>query len=180
MGSQGLWNPRISHFFVCLSKNYIRLVYCSKEGGGGGGWLATQSTPSGSAPWLFIPGRSIFQVDKISYAVQFRPTWFWCKTCGPLLVFPTSWRRFSQLTTLEMLFFEGSGKPDGPYKNLSEQINDKLNPHMVSTLGFELRLHWRETNALSPLHHLCPLFPVYPIDKDRYGGERDAREVNVK
>lgn len=79
-----------------------------------------------------------------------------------------------------MLFFEGSGKPDGPYKNLSEQINDKLSPHMVSTLGLELRLHWRETNALSPLHHLCPLSPVYPIDKDRYGGERNAREVNVK
>ena len=51
---------------------------------------------------------------------------------------------------------------------------------MVSTLGLELRLHWRETNALSPLHYLCPLFPVYPIDKDRYGGERDAREVNVE
>lgn len=50
----------------------------------------------------------------------------------------------------------------------------------VSTLGLELRLHWRETNALSPLHHLCPLSPVYPIDKDRYGGERDSREVNVK
>ena len=98
--------------------------------GGRGGWLATQSTPSGSAPWLFIPGRSIFQVDKISYSVQFRPTWFWCKTCGPLLVFPTNWRHFSQLTALEMLFFEGSGRPDGPYKNLSEQINDKLSPHM--------------------------------------------------
>ena len=105
MGSQGFWNPRISRFFVCLSKNYIRLVYCSKEGG----WLATLSTPSGSAPWLFIPGRSIFQIDKISYSVQFRPTSFWCKTCGPLLVFPTNWRHFSQLTALEMLFFEGSG-----------------------------------------------------------------------
>ena len=109
-----------------------------------------------------------------------RPTSFWCKTCGPLLVFPTNWRHFSQLTALEMLFFEGSGKPDDPYKNLSEQINDKLSPHIVSTLGLELRLHWRETNALSPLHHLCPLSPVYPIDKDRYGGERDSREVNVK
>lgn len=128
MGSQGFWNPRILRFFVCLSKNYILLEYCSKEGGGG--WLATQSTPSGSAPWLFILGRSIFQVDKTSYSVQFRPTWFWCKTCGPLLVFPTNWRHFSQLTALEMLFFEGSGRPDGPYKNLSEQINDKLSPHM--------------------------------------------------
>ena len=155
-------------------------MYCSKGGGGAGGLASHPIHLLRIAPWLFIPGRSIFQVDKISYAVQFRPTWFWCKTCGPLLVFPTSWRHFSQLTTLEMLFFEGSGKPDGPYKNLSEQINDKLSPHMVSTLGFELRLHWRETNALSPLHHLCPLFPVYPIDKDRYGGERDAREVNVK
>ena len=73
LASQGFWNPPIPIFFldsrisVCVSEYYIRLVDCSK-----GGWLATQSTPSGSSPGLFIPGQSIFHVNNISYPVQFR------------------------------------------------------------------------------------------------------------
>ena len=55
LASQGFCNPHISIFFgdpcisVCFSTHYTFLVGCSK-----GGWLVTQSMPSGSAPEMFV------------------------------------------------------------------------------------------------------------------------------
>ena len=55
LASQGFCNPHISIFFwdpcisVCFSTHYTFLVGCSK-----GGWLVTQSMPSGSAPEMTV------------------------------------------------------------------------------------------------------------------------------
>ena len=58
---------------------------------------------------------------------------------------------------LDMLVFEERGKPEYPEKNL----NNKLNPHMASTPGFEPEPHWWEASALitapslALLHTFC-------------------------
>ena len=51
-----------------------------------------------------------------------------------------------------MLSFEERGKPEYPEKKLlgaKERTNHKLNPHMVSTPGFEPGPHWWEAIALT-------------------------------
>ena len=49
-----------------------------------------------------------------------------------------------------MLVFEERGKPEYPEKNLAakERNNNKLNPNMASTPGFEPGPHWWEASAL--------------------------------
>ena len=54
-----------------------------------------------------------------------------------------------------MLVFEEEGKPEYLEKNLSE--NNKFNPHMASTLGFETGPHWWEASALNTAQPLLPM-----------------------
>ena len=64
--------------------------------------------------------------------------------------------RAFKIENLEVLVFEEKGKPDYPEKKLSEQVkggtNNKLNPRMVSTRGFEPGPHWWR-RVLLPLRH---------------------------
>ena len=71
-----------------------------------------------------------------------------------VLRLPDSWSNWN----LEMLVFEERGKPEYPEKNLSEQgrTNNKLNPHMASTPGFEPGPHWWEASALTTVPPLLP------------------------
>ena len=60
-----------------------------------------------------------------------------------------------------MLVFEERGKPEYPERNFLEQgreetTNNKLNPHMASTPGFEPRPHWWEASALTTAPSLTP------------------------
>jgi len=75
-----------------------------------------------------------------------------------VLRLPDSWSNWN----LKMLVFEESGKPKYPEKNLAEQrrepTNNKLNPHMVSTRGFEPGPHWWEASALTTAPFLAPPF----------------------
>ena len=51
-----------------------------------------------------------------------------------------------------MLVFEERGKPEYPEKKLlgaKERTNNKLNPHMASTPGFEPRPHCLEASTLT-------------------------------
>ena len=54
--------------------------------------------------------------------------------------------RFRSNWNLEVLVFEEKGKPEYPEKTephgAKERTNNKLNPHMVSTSGFEPWPHW--------------------------------------
>ena len=50
------------------------------------------------------------------------------------------------------VFFLGEGKTEVPGEKplgAKERTNNKLNPHMASTTGFEPRPHWWETSALT-------------------------------
>ena len=51
----------------------------------------------------------------------------------------------------EMLVFEERGKPEYPEKTFvaRERTNNKLNPNMASTPGFEPGPHWWEASALT-------------------------------
>ena len=69
---------------------------------------------------------------------------------------------------LEVLVFEERGKPEYPEKNFSEQrerTNNKLNPHMASTPGFEPRPHWWEASALTTAPPLPPTLPFLVVVK---------------
>ena len=60
---------------------------------------------------------------------------------------------------LEVLVFGERGKPEYPEKNLSDvgaekRTNNKLNPHMTSSLGIEPG-HIGGRRVLSPLRHPC-------------------------
>ena len=58
-----------------------------------------------------------------------------------------------------MLVFEGRGKPEYPGEKplgAKERTNNKLNPHMVSTPGFEPGPHWWEASALTTAPPLLP------------------------
>ena len=59
---------------------------------------------------------------------------------------------------LKVLVFKEKGKPEYPEKNLLEQGREqkKLNPHMVSTPGFEPGPHWWEASALTNAPPLLP------------------------
>ena len=56
---------------------------------------------------------------------------------------------------MEMLVFEEEGKSEYLEKNLSE--NNKFNPHMASTLGFETGPLWWEASALNTAQPLLPM-----------------------
>ena len=56
---------------------------------------------------------------------------------------------------MEMLVFKEEGKPEYQEKNLSE--NNKFNPHMASTLGFETGPHWWEASAFNTAQPLLPM-----------------------
>ena len=58
-----------------------------------------------------------------------------------------------------MLVFEERGKPEYPEKKplgAKERTNNKLNPHMASTPGFEPGPHWWEASALTTAPPLLP------------------------
>ena len=50
---------------------------------------------------------------------------------------------------LEVSVFKERGKPEYPPLGAKERTNNKLNPHMASTPGFEPGLHWWEASALT-------------------------------
>ena len=55
--------------------------------------------------------------------------------------------------------FWGEGKTGVPGEKplgARERTNNKLNPYMVSTLGFEPRPHWWEASALTTAPSLAP------------------------
>ena len=64
-----------------------------------------------------------------------------------VLRLPDSWSNGN----LEMLIFEERGKREYPEKPLGakERTNNKLNPHMASTQGFQPGSHWWEASALA-------------------------------
>ena len=68
-----------------------------------------------------------------------------------VLRLPDSWKNWN----MEMLVFEEEGKPEYLEKNLSE--NNKFNPHMASTLGFETGPHWWEASAFNTAQPLLPM-----------------------
>ena len=72
-----------------------------------------------------------------------------------VLRLPDSWSNWN----LEMLVFEERGKLEYPEKPLGEKerTNNKLNPHMASTPGFEPGPHWWEASALTTAPPLLPL-----------------------
>ena len=72
-----------------------------------------------------------------------------------VLRLPDSWSNWNS----EMLVFGERGKLEYPEKNplgAKERTNNRLNPHMASTPGFEPGPHWWG-RALSPLRN--PLLP---------------------
>ena len=72
-----------------------------------------------------------------------------------VLRLPDSWSNWN----LEMLVFEAEGKTGVPGENplgAKERTNNKLNPHMASTPGFEPGPHWWEASALTTAPHLPP------------------------
>ena len=68
-----------------------------------------------------------------------------------VLRLPDSWKNWN----MEMLVFEEEGKPEYLEKNLSQ--NNKFNPHMASTLGFETGPHWWEASAFNTAQPLLPM-----------------------
>ena len=59
----------------------------------------------------------------------------------------------------EELVFKERGKPEYPKKKplgARERTNNKLNPHMVLTPGFEPGPHWWEASALTTAPPLLP------------------------
>ena len=72
-----------------------------------------------------------------------------------VLRLPDSWSNLN----LEMLVFEERGKPEYPGEKplgAKERTKNKLNPHMVSTPGFEPGPHWWEASALTTAPPLLP------------------------
>ena len=62
-----------------------------------------------------------------------------------------------------MLGFEKRGKPEYPGRTsggAKEKINNKLNPHLALTLGFEPGLHWWKVSSLTTVPFLGLLFPL--------------------
>ena len=53
--------------------------------------------------------------------------------------------------------FCGEGKTGETPLGARERTNNKLNPHMASTLGFELEPHWWEASALTTATPFLPL-----------------------
>ena len=63
---------------------------------------------------------------------------------------------------LEMLVFEERGKTGVPGEKplgAKERTNNKLNPHMASTPGFEPGPHWWEVSAPTTAPSLAPRPP---------------------
>ena len=95
----------------------------------------------------------------------------WQKKNCKLLFYPRStqefiWTRLNVSVrsrsnwNLEVLVFEERGKPEYPEKKplgARGETNNKLNPHMVSTPGFESGPHWWEASALITSPPLPPL-----------------------
>ena len=58
-----------------------------------------------------------------------------------------------------MLVFEERGKPEYPEEKplgARERTNNKLNPHIASTPGYEPGPHWWEASALTTAPSLAP------------------------
>ena len=61
-------------------------------------------------------------------------------------------------SNFEVLVFEGkTGVPEEKPLGARERTNNKLNPHMASTLEFEPVPHWWEASALTTASHLLPV-----------------------
>ena len=63
-----------------------------------------------------------------------------------------------------MLVFEERGKPEHPEKKplgAQERTNNKLNPHVALTPGFEPEPHWWEATALTTAPSLAPFGVAY-------------------
>ena len=62
---------------------------------------------------------------------------------------------------VEMLVFEERGKLEYPGQNLlsreEKRINNKLNPHIASSLRIDLEPHWWEASALTTAPSLLPI-----------------------
>ena len=78
---------------------------------------------------------------------------------------------------LKMLVFEERGKSKYPEKNRGggarERADNKLNPHMASTPGFELGPRWWEGSALTTAPSLSPqMMCTYSIMNVSFCSER--------
>ena len=69
-----------------------------------------------------------------------------------VLRLPDSWSN----RNLEMLVFEGREPGEKPL-GAKERTNNKLNPQMASTPGFEPGPHWWEASALTTAPPLLPI-----------------------
>ena len=71
-------------------------------------------------------------------------------------------RLFQIELEFESVGFQGEGKTGVPGEKplgARERTNNKLNPHMALTPGFEPRPHWWEASALITALPLLPLTP---------------------
>ena len=96
-----------------------------------------------------------------------------------VLRLPDSWSNWN----LEMLVFEGRGKPEYPGEKplgAKERTKNKLNPHVASTPGFEPG-HSGEKQALSPLRHLLLLKScLRQNNANRKGYSKPLRRRNIE
>ena len=88
-----------------------------------------------------------------------------------VLRLPDSWSNWN----LEMLVFEERGKTGVPAEKplrAKERTNNKLNPHMALTPGFEHGPHWWEASALTTVPslalHVCTAEADSSLNKPTY------------
>ena len=62
-----------------------------------------------------------------------------------------------QIKLNQMQVFEARGKPEYPGEYHSEQRTNKLNPHIMPSLGIEPGPHWWEASALTTTAPLLSL-----------------------
>ena len=83
---------------------------------------------------------------------------------------------------LKVLVFEERGKPEWSEKNrlgARERTNNKFNPLMASTPGFEPGPHWWEPSALTTAPPLLLISSRLVNWEERYSGTRDVRHLKA-
>ena len=77
---------------------------------------------------------------------------------------------FSGQIRISKCWFYGGRKQENQEKTLEAgtRTNNKLNPHMAPTLGFEPQSHTGGRRVLSPLHHPCSPDVIVEVNSITY------------